>query len=196
VQLVQSSPSSAADTPRRETAAHRETAEHTLHVDNLLFRITPRQLRGVRVFAVVLTFVTVGLAAIAHFRFGLSSPVQGWTIAAGFSCLLALWASFAYAGAFTECSPDGIRVRGRFGLRNHSCPWTEIAKIGLEHWQGSTMINVTRRNASSFRLSAPMISTAMPDPDFDAKFDQILSYWREATPHAGSGLPAADKNNR
>jgi hypothetical protein len=156
-------------------------------MDDLLFRITPRQLRGVRVYTAVLALVTVGLAALAHFRLGLGTYLQALTIVTGVCCLLALWASFAYAGAFTQCSPDGIRIRGLFGVRTYNCPWTQIAKIGLLDWQGSTRIEVTRRDGSRFRLGVPIIAASMPDPNFDAKYGQILSYWREIASHGVSG---------
>lgn len=147
-------------------------------MDNLLFRITTRQLRGLRVSAVALVAITAGLATVAHSR--PSVPTLGYLLAFAVSLLLVLWVNVTSLRAFTECSPKGVRARGLFGTGIRSCPWAEVSDISLVSQRMTTMIIVIRRDGSRFRLGVPRDSPAMADRDLDAKFAQISGYWREA----------------
>ncbi|MBO0822235.1 MAG: hypothetical protein J2P27_00050 [Actinobacteria bacterium] len=161
----------------------------------MLFQLTLRQLRGLRLFTVGLAAVTVGLAAISLFQHGMKTTILTYTSAFALSFLLALWTCVTSPWAFTECSPDGIRVRGLFGLGIRNCPWEQVASIEVVQERATDMIMVTRHDGSRFRLGVPRDTPVMRDRDFHAKFARISRYWQEAAPHGVSGLPSAAKDD-
>lgn len=147
--------------------------------DYLRFRATSKQCRGSATVTVVLAAVAVGLAAMAHWRFGFGSVLQGWDIVVAGDFLILLWVSITLPLASTELSPSGIRARSCARLRD--CPWPEIADIKVRTLRGTRTIIVTRRDRSHFRLAVPADrGPFMSDVDFTRKFGDISRYWQEA----------------
>jgi hypothetical protein len=155
-----------------------EPPHHTSAVDTLVFRITPGQLRYVRILTVVFAIIAAGLCVGADYRPASLFTVLAFCFGVGF--LGALWVTIASPLQFTECSPDGIRARG-LGFRLRSCPWAEVEKISKVINKGAT-IRVTRRDGSRFTLGVPS-STAWADDRFDVKLAQITEYWKQAAGH-------------
>ena len=147
---------------------------------SLLFRITPRQLRGLRISTLALVVITVVLAAIAHLR--RSEPILVYAIAAAGTLPLILWINVTSAWAFTECSREGIRARGLFGVGVRNCRWADVSDIRVVTERTTTTIMVTRHDGSRFRLGVPRDSVVMADRDLRTKFARIATYW-----HAKSG---------
>ena len=147
--------------------------------DCLRFHATSKQCRGSATGTVILAAVAVGLAALAHWRFGFGSVLQEWDIAVAVAFLGQLWVSITLPLAFTELSPNGIRARGFTRLRD--CPWPEIADIKVRPLRGTRSVIVTRRDRSHFRLAVPTDrGPFMSDVDFTSKFGDISRYWQEA----------------
>ncbi len=156
-----------------------------LREDCLRFRATAKQCLGSVAGTIILAAVAVGLAALAHWRFGLESALQGWDISVAVVCLGFVWISICLPLAFTELSPSGVRARGFAGPRN--CSWPQVAAIGVETIRGTRTIIVTRHDRSGFRRSRFRLtvpadrSPFMSDADFTSKFSAIWYYWQEAT---------------
>jgi hypothetical protein len=135
----------------------------------LRFQITVAQKRGLLVLALIVAASVLGLAVL-H---GL------WAAAGlGVALLLATWACIMYACAFTECSAAGIRTRGLGWVRQR--PWPQVADIAIRRGPGSRLVVVTTVDGTRFWLGAPVDGGVMPDPEFAAKFRQIVSYWQTA----------------
>lgn len=153
--------------------------------DYLRFRATPKQCRGSIAVTITLAAVAAGLAALAHWRFGFQTALQGWDITVAVGCLGFVWVSIALPLAFTELSPNGIRARGLAGPRN--CPWPQVATIEVETIRGTRTIVVTRHDRSRFRRSRFRLTVpadrppVMADVDLMGKFSAIWFYWQEAT---------------
>jgi hypothetical protein len=148
--------------------------------DCLRFDATPKQCRGSVTGTVMLAAVAVGLAALAHWRFGFGSVLQQWDIAVAAVCLILLWVSITLPRTFTELSPAGIRARGFTRLRD--CPWPDVADIKVRPLRGTRAIIVTRRDRSRFRLAVPTDrGPFMSDVDFASKFGDIFRYWQDVT---------------
>jgi hypothetical protein len=82
----------------------------------------------------------------------------------------------------TVLSPHGIRTHKLFS--RHSCPWSEVTGIDTLTRRGGrgpteSRIVVLRSTGKPFRLAAPLDSTNGRDPQFRAKFGQILNYWAD-----------------
>jgi hypothetical protein len=135
----------------------------------LRFQITVAQKRGLAILGLVVAASVLGVAVL-H---GL------WAAAGlGVALLLVAWASIMYACAFTECTAVGIRTRVLGWVRH--CPWRKVADIAIRRGPGSRLVVVTTVDGTRFWLGAPVDGGVMPDPEFAAKFRQIVSYWHTA----------------
>jgi hypothetical protein len=153
---------------------------------DLRFQPTPRQLRGLRNYALILIAATAVLALIASLVRG--GPLAGWAMGAGLGALIGVWAYVMYARASTECTPAGIRTRGLGGLRQ--CSWPQVADIAIRPGTGTT-IRVTTVGGTRFLLGVPVNGGVMRDPEFGSKLRQIQEYWRSATLAISSRLGEA-----
>jgi hypothetical protein len=146
----------------------------------LRFQITSGQKRGLLTLVLIAAALALGLAAL-HER---------WAAAGfGVGVLVAAWAYLMYALAFTECTIDGIRTRGLGGVRQ--CSWPQVAAIAIRRNPRSRLVVVTAVDGTRFWLGAPVDGGVMPDPEFLAKFRQVVGYWRTATweqAHPGTAL--------
>ncbi|AQU69278.1 PH domain-containing protein [Streptomyces niveus] len=92
----------------------------------------------------------------------------------------------------TRVDEQGIHVHRPLG--RHSGHWRDIADIGVHRVSGGSeirydkWIRVTRHDGTSFRLPAPMTSSAYQDDTFEEKLEDITARWRRAT---GGTPPAA-----
>lgn len=109
-------------------------------MEDLRFTVEPSQLRGLRIYTAVAAAAAVALAA----AWGLSrssGPVGMLALVAGLSAALGAYSWAAYARAFTECTPAGLRTRGLGGLREST--WPRITDIGLRPYGRTVTIMVT-----------------------------------------------------
>jgi hypothetical protein len=144
-------------------------------MQDLRFRPTPRQLRGLRNYVLILIAATAVLAVLA---FQVRGASVAWAVGLGLGALMGIWAYVMYARASTECTPAGIRTRGLGGLRQ--CSWPQVADIAIRPGTGTT-IRVTTVSGTRFLLGVPVSGGVMRDPEFGFKLRQIQEYWRSAT---------------
>ena len=151
-------------------------------VQDLRFHATPRELRGLRNFVLILIAATAVFAVTALLvRRG---SLEAWAAGAGLCALIVVWAYVMYARASTECTPAGIRTRGLGGRRQ--CSWPQVADIAIRPGTG-TVIMVTRVDGTRFLLGVPVNGGVMRDPEFGSKLRQIQEYWRSASLAISSG---------
>jgi hypothetical protein len=157
-------------------------------VEDLRFTVERSQLRGLRIYTAVAAAAAVALAAA--WELSRSGQAGMLALVAGLGAALGAYSWAAYARAFTECTPAGLRTRGLGGLREST--WPRITDIGLRPYGRTVTIMVTTAGGGRFRLGAPVAGGVMGDPGFARKAEQILAYWRETAgwPPAG-GNPAA-----
>jgi hypothetical protein len=84
----------------------------------------------------------------------------------------------ARARAGIDLHEDRAVVRGLVGAV--ILPWSEVTSIEVTERFGHRAV-VLKTDRSSHRLAAPSTSLASPDPDFDAKVDDIGARWQAAT---------------
>jgi hypothetical protein len=148
-------------------------------MDTLTFRITARQLRDLGLYVLALAaLAVVPTVTVVVNGGGWGSTRGSLVISAGIAAAVALWALVMYAGAFSECTPTGIRTRGLAGGRD--CRWAEVAGIVQRSYGKTVSISVITTYGTRFRLGAPVAGGVMPDPEFGAKLAQIQQYWRSA----------------
>lgn len=131
-----------------------------------------------------------GVAVVLAVFWALSGPHRSgtlamWAIGAGVAGLICLYASIAYARAFTECTPAGLRTRGLAGTR--TCPWAEVRTIAPRVYRQTTTVMVTTVHGTRFRLGVPVTGGVMSDPEFGQRAEQIWQYWQRASQAAGPG---------
>ncbi|WP_432742925.1 PH domain-containing protein [Streptomyces sp. JH002] len=80
---------------------------------------------------------------------------------------------------------DAHGIRTSRPLRHRSCPWQDVAHIGIRRsglpGQEELKIVVTRTDGRPLKLPAPRDYTAAPDPGFPQAFHEIVQRWRTAT---------------
>ncbi len=158
-------------------------ADHCEPVEELTFRITARQLRGLRTYLALLAgIIAVLTAAGLSTRAGM---LLVWDVAVGLGLAVGLYAYVMYARAFTDCTAAGIRTRGLAGQRE--CAWPQVADIAPAYSRTATVMVATTGGAR-FRLGVPVTGGVMADPEFAAKVSQIQHYWRSA---AQTAIPPA-----
>jgi hypothetical protein len=163
----------------------------TSNVVNLRLTTARSQLRGLRTYTAFLcaiAVVLVGLWILAGRGHG-GSALAPWAIGAGIAALICLYSWVAYARAFTECTPAGLRTRGLGGLTE--CSWPGVSDIVLRPHGRTVTVMVTTTTGTRFRLGVPVDGGVMGDPRFRVKAQQILDYWHSATKEAaGADRPA------
>lgn len=148
----------------------------------LIFRVTAGQRRALLITAAVITV----LAAVLAWA-GLAVPAAGVGIAALFTVYYAV----AYATAYTECTPAGLRARGVTWRR--FLPWAQLRDIAVRDYASTAQIRywsptpakplriaiVTADDGTRFWLGAPIdAGQGLGDPEFEDKIRQIRHYWR------------------
>jgi len=151
----------------------------------LIFRVTPSQ-RGASLIIAAVISVTAAVLAWA----GLAVPAAGLGIVA----LITAYQAVAYATAYTECTPAGLRTRGVTWPR--FLPWARLRDIAvrdyastpqmryLSRYYGLTakpwrIVIVTADDGTRFSLGAPIDpGQFLSDPEFEDKIWQIHHYWR------------------
>ncbi|MEV0177726.1 hypothetical protein AB0I54_00240 [Streptomyces sp. NPDC050625] len=79
----------------------------------------------------------------------------------------------------------GVRIWRPIGRRE--CAWTDVADITTRRKSGGSEVRydmwlyVHQLDGRSFRLPAPMTSSAFQDKQFEAKRDAIIQQWQRAT---------------
>jgi len=147
-------------------------------VDTLRLRTSQQQLRRLLTHTLTVSAVAALLLIMwrlhPHDRFG--ATLGPWAIGAGLGALVSAYAYAAYAMAFTDCVPSGIRTRGLGGKRE--CSWASVRDIS-EVRDG--IVRVSTSCGPNFWLGAPVNSRLMQDPEFFSKVMEIRDYWRSAT---------------
>ncbi|MET4925187.1 PH domain-containing protein [Streptomyces sp. PSRA5] len=139
----------------------------------------PAQSRFVLCFCGV--FTVWGLVSVGVFIFG-SPGALSWL---GLALITFIPYLANNALGVTRVDETGIRVRRPVG--RHSAHWHDIADIGVHRVGGGSevrydkWIRVTRHDGTSFRLPAPMTSSAYQDDTFEAKLEDITLRRRRAT---------------
>jgi Bacterial PH domain len=142
---------------------------------------TRRQRIGVCAFTVISSVAGVALIVVAAVVWsGFDSNAGVFGVSLLLAAALCLYYVLAYTFGFTECSPHGIRTRGVF--RSVSCPWGEVAKIGIGGGRAKRVV-VTRRGGSRFRLVIPS-DNSISRRDFASESAVVLGYWQEITGRA------------
>jgi hypothetical protein len=161
-------------------------AYHPDPVEALRFSTIPRQLRGLRIFVIIVAAVAVALA-VAAFRTetGLGGRLGAYAVGAAIGALVGGWAYEMYARAFTECSPARILTRGLAGQRQ--CPWAEVASIMPQPYGQTVTVLVSTTGGTKFRLGTPLAGGAMGDLEFGSKVRKIRDYWRSQAQRPARG---------
>ncbi len=141
-----------------------------------MFRITTRQRRNLLIGTAIVTVAATGLSVAAAIGWGSGGTLGAYAIGAGIGALVSLYASLAYAIAFTECTAAGIRSRGLAGRRY--CPWPQVRDISVRSRSMNSTVIVTTTSGTRFRLGAPVDGRVARDPEFWEKLLQIRNYWR------------------
>ena len=97
-------------------------------MEDLRFTVERSQLRGLRIYTAVAAAAAVALGAAWQLSRS-SGQVGMLALVAGLGAALGAYSWAAYARAFTECTPAGLRTRGLGGLREST--WPRITDIGL-----------------------------------------------------------------
>ena len=131
-----------------------------------------------------------GVAVVLAVFWALSGPHRSgtlamWAIGAAVGGLICLYATMAYARAFTECTPAGLRTRGL--ARTRECPWADVRALAPHVYRQTTTVMVTTAGGTRFRLGVPVTGGVMPDPEFGQRAEQIWRYWQWAAQAAGTG---------
>lgn len=168
---------------------HSEPAHAKPGQPNLIFRVTASQRRALAITVVVLTALASALSGAAA---AFSNPGGRLTVIAagvGLAALLVLYYAVAYAVAYTECTPAGLRVRGVAWRR--FLPWERLRDIAVRDYASSPyrvgpsrplrIVIVTALDGSRFWLGAPIDGgQGLGDPQFEDKIGQIQRYWHSA----------------
>ena len=148
----------------------------------LIFRVTAGQRRALLITAAVITVLAAALAWA-----GPAVLAAGVGIAALFTVYYAV----AYATAYTECTPAGLRARGVTWRR--FLPWARLRDIAVRDHASAAQIRywsptpakplriaiVTADDGTRFWLGAPIdAGQGLGDPEFEDKIWQIRHYWR------------------
>ncbi|MEV8405417.1 PH domain-containing protein [Streptomyces niveus] len=139
----------------------------------------PAQRRFVLWFCGV--FTVWGVVAVGVFILG-SPGFLSW-LGLAFITFIPYLANNAFG--VTRVDEKGIRVWRPVG--RHSGHWHDIADIGVHRVGGGSevrydkWIRVTRHDGTSFRLPAPMTSSAYQDDTFEEKLEDITLRWHRAT---------------
>jgi hypothetical protein len=74
-------------------------------------------------------------------------------------------------------------------LRHRHCAWSEVASIDRRDARTGSgpirSIRITTTSGKRFALGASMSAMAYPDPEFDAKAEQVETFWRDRLAAAG-----------
>ena len=167
---------------------HSEPAHAKPGQSNLIFRVTASQRRALAITVAVATALATALSGTVAFS-NPSGRLTALTVGAGLAALLVLYYSVAYAVAYTECAPAGLRVRGVAGRR--FLPWERLRDIAVRDYASSPyrlgrsrplrIVIVTADDGSRFWLGAPIDGgQGLGDPQFEDKIRQIRGYWHSA----------------
>jgi hypothetical protein len=74
------------------------------------------------------------------------------------------------------------------GFRHRRVPWTQVQEIEERSQFGGRGLLVIEKSGRRTLLKAPREGRLAPDPDFDAKRDQVISAWKAGR---GDWRPAA-----
>jgi len=66
------------------------------------------------------------------------------------------------------------------GLRNRAIPWSSVADVREERAFGGRGLLVEERSGRRTALTAPRDSRLLPDRDYEARRDQVLTAWRDS----------------
>lgn len=165
----------------------------------LMFRVTGRQRREMLSIATVIAGAAALLAGLAA-----AAPNPGrlaaWAAGAGVAALITVYYAVAYATAYTECTPAGLRVRDVTWRR--SLPWARLRDIAIRDYGSPQyryrrwyrypyltpssskqlrIVIVTADDGARFWLGAPIDGgQGWGDPEFEHKVSQIRYYWRSS----------------
>jgi hypothetical protein len=148
-------------------------------MENLTFRVTPGQLRGLVILGIITTAITaVAILYGVHGGFESQGTPIAVALGAGFGALVTFYSCWVYSRAYTECTPTTLRTRG---YRSHECAWKDVTQIYIHRLksQGSTTYSIRVRTATGkrFKLALPVTGGVMRDPQFGAKLMGIEEYW-------------------
>lgn len=161
----------------------------------LMFRVTASQRRALVISSAVVTAVAVVLAGAA---LAVPNPARlaALAVSAGILALISVYYSVAYAAAYTECTPAGLRVRGV--TRRRFLPWARLRDIAVRDYGSSPyrgpgkslrIVIITADDGTRFWLGAPIGGgQGLGDPQFEDKIWQIRHYWRSRM--SSGALPA------
>jgi len=154
----------------------------------LIFRVTASQRRALVITAAVSTVLAAVLAWV-----GLAARNESFlaVLAAGVGivALAAVYYAVAYATAYTECTPAGLRTRGVTWRR--LLAWERLRDIAVRD-SGSAryqyryptrakplrIVIITADDGTRFWLGAPIDGAqGLGDPEFEDKIGQIRHYW-------------------
>jgi hypothetical protein len=150
----------------------------------LTFRVAARQRRKIITNAFSFVF-TIDIIVI----YGIMPWIYGSVIFWGLMCLILgivawilLYVTLMYGGAYTECTPSGIRTRG-WGI-TRTCAWDQVSSINIVHVRKanvleptmSQLFRITTIRGAHFNLGAPLTAPRNQDPEFLDKYDQIVAY--------------------
>jgi hypothetical protein len=159
-------------------------------VEPIEYRLSQRGRWARRGWIATVVFL-VGVAGVAVAPL-VSGHATGFLALPGLVGLGVAIISFNVAHARTVLSPQGVRTGTFFG--RHSCRWPEVAEVERVNFsvskynrpaevpsgRGQGRIRVQRSSGKSFLLAAPR-DLDVPDPELQAKFEQIREYWANAT---------------
>ncbi|MFH8812668.1 hypothetical protein ACH4GZ_36625 [Streptomyces hygroscopicus] len=101
--------------------------------------------------------------------------------------LVAVWfVPYLLNCAFGRTITDERGIRAWRPCRRRECAWTDVADITARRKSGGSEVRydiwlyVHRVDGRSFRLPAPMTSSAFQDEEFEAKREAIVQRWRHA----------------
>jgi hypothetical protein len=168
---------------------HSEPAHAKPGQPNLIFRVTASQRRALAITVAVATALATALSGAAVALSNPSGRLTALTVGGGLAALLVLYYSVAYAVAYTECAPAGLRVRGVAGRR--FLPWERLRVIAVPDYASSPyrlgrsrplrIVIVTADDGSRFWLGAPIDGgQGLGDPQCEDKIRQIRGYWHSA----------------
>ena len=167
---------------------HSEPAHGKPGQPNLIFRVTASQRRALAITVAILTALATASGAAVAFS-NPSGRLTALAAGVGLAALLVLYYAVAYAVAYTECTPAGLRVRGV--ARRRFLPWDRLRDIAVRDYASSPyrvgpsrplrIVIVTALDGSRFWLSAPIDGgQGLGDPQFEDKIRQIQRYWHSA----------------
>lgn len=170
-------------------SAHAKPAHAKPAQSNLIFRVTASQRRALAITVAVLTALDTALSGAVVASPNPSFRLTALAVGAGLVALIVLYYSVAYAVAYSECTPAGLRVRGVAGRR--FLPWERLRDIAVRDYASSPyragrsrplrIVIVTADDGSRFWLGAPIDGgQGLGDLQFEDKIRQIQGYWRSA----------------